>query len=419
MAVAPLVACLLGAASPGLADPVPEPTTTTVAPNHVPEATTTTVPPNETKIVVMDPVTTTSIITTTTTTSTTRTTPTTVFVPKTGPAAVLPAAESPALRALVDAAKAEAARLAGEITSAEAGVAAREAALGGDLSQLSSVQAMLAAADQRVLRARTDLDHATTRVRQLELSASTAAEALAPVRTVVARPPARGHTRRDAAAQAGKDLAAAEAQQSEAARVLAGAEQEREVLRTSTGGTPAPLDARIAELQQAREALARLREQLAAAEKAAATPTVDPSGSVTLSPGPSATARATVPAPWLTLYGRAAATCPGLPWMVLAAVGAVESAHGQSNLAGVRSGANYAGAMGPMQFLGPTWMAYGVDGDGDGIRDVYNPTDAVFGAARYLCASGADRQATLRQALWNYNHADWYVEQVLQLAGRY
>src|SRR5829696_3220593 len=100
MAVAGLGACLLGAADPALADPVPESTTTSL-------------PANQTKIVLMDPVTTTPTTTTTTTTasSTARPTSTTLFVPRTAPAAVLAAAESPALRALVDAANAEAARL--------------------------------------------------------------------------------------------------------------------------------------------------------------------------------------------------------------------------------------------------------------------------------------------------------------------
>ena len=60
-----------------------------------------------------------------------------------------------------------------------------------------------------------------------------------------------------------------------------------------------------------------------------------------------------------------------------------------------------------------------MDGDGDGGRDVYNATDAVFGAANYLCASGAGDVGTLRGAVWNYNHADWYVDLVLQLAARY
>ena len=52
----------------------------------------------------------------------------------------------------------------------------------------------------------------------------------------------------------------------------------------------------------------------------------------------------------LVLSQDAAATCPGLPWTVLAAIGTVESDNGQSTLAGVHGGANPAGAEAPMQF---------------------------------------------------------------------
>jgi hypothetical protein len=72
-----------------------------------------------------------------------------------------------------------------------------------------------------------------------------------------------------------------------------------------------------------------------------------------------------------------------------------------------------------MQFLEPTWAAYGVDGDGDGRRDVYDPVDAVLGAANYLCASGAGQISGLARAIWAYNHADWYVEAVLEVAAGY
>ena len=75
--------------------------------------------------------------------------------------------------------------------------------------------------------------------------------------------------------------------------------------------------------------------------------------------------------------------------------------------------------MGPMQFLAGTWAGYAVDGDGDSVRNVYDPDDAVFGAARYLCANGGGQVTSLRNALWHYNHADWYVEMVLALAARY
>jgi hypothetical protein len=67
-------------------------------------------------------------------------------------------------------------------------------------------------------------------------------------------------------------------------------------------------------------------------------------------PAASSAATAQIPPAMLTLYQEAAATCPGLPWTMLAAIGTVESDNGQSNLPGVHSGANAAGAEGPMQF---------------------------------------------------------------------
>ena len=122
---------------------------------------------------------------------------------------------------------------------------------------------------------------------------------------------------------------------------------------------------------------------------------------------------------YLNLYKSAAGACPGLSWTVLAAVGSTRSTHGRTAAPGVRDGANFAGAMGPMQFLAPTWAAYGLDGGGDGIADVYDPADAVFGASNYLCANGAGDPARLAGAIWAYNHADWYVRGVLDLAIRY
>ena len=136
-------------------------------------------------------------------------------------------------------------------------------------------------------------------------------------------------------------------------------------------------------------------------------------------PRPSGFALADIPPEYQDLYRRAARTCPGLSWTVLAAIGSAETAHGRSSLPGVRSGANSAGAMGPMQFLAETWTAYGKDADGDGVADVYHPADAVFGAAHYLCASGAGDRSRLAEAIWAYNHADWYVVAVLSRAAAY
>ncbi|MBA2438780.1 MAG: peptidoglycan DD-metalloendopeptidase family protein [Acidimicrobiia bacterium] len=135
---------------------------------------------------------------------------------------------------------------------------------------------------------------------------------------------------------------------------------------------------------------------------------------------PSGAALADIPANLLPVYQAAAERC-AMPWAVVAAVGKIESDHGRSQAQGVHSGANFAGASGPMQFLAATWRAYGVDGDGDEVADVYNPVDAIHGAANYLCANGAGEgdPARLRSAIWNYNHAEWYVNKVLAQAAEY
>jgi cell wall-associated NlpC family hydrolase len=128
-----------------------------------------------------------------------------------------------------------------------------------------------------------------------------------------------------------------------------------------------------------------------------------------------------IPARMLTLYQRAAtAECELLPWTVLAAVGKVESDHGRSTLPGVHTGANFAGAMGPMQFLAATFAGYArpVPPGGADPPSPYDPADAVHAAARYLCASGA-RTGDLRAALFTYNPSTTYVNSVFTVARRY
>lgn len=122
---------------------------------------------------------------------------------------------------------------------------------------------------------------------------------------------------------------------------------------------------------------------------------------------------ADTPAELRKLYQRAATTCPGLPWGVLAGIGQVETDNGRVKAV------SSAGAMGPMQFMPATWAVYGVDGDGDGKADILNQVDAVYSAAHYLCASGGGKSATLYAAIFAYNHSNFYVNTVLGLAAQY
>ena len=150
-------------------------------------------------------------------------------------------------------------------------------------------------------------------------------------------------------------------------------------------------------------------------------------------PGASGAARNSIPASYLALF-KAAGSRYGVPWVVLAGIGKVESNDGQTTLPGVHSGANAFGAAGPMQIgiggaAGNTWggapvhpateMVGGVatDGNGDGIASVYDPADAIAGAAKYLLAHGV--LGNVSGAIFAYNHLVSYVQSVLQWAGTY
>ena len=115
--------------------------------------------------------------------------------------------------------------------------------------------------------------------------------------------------------------------------------------------------------------------------------------------------------PFLLKIYTACGTQYGIPWEVLAAINRIETAFG-TNL-----NVSTAGAVGWMQFLPSTWEAYGVDANGDNRKDPYNPVDAICGAARYLRAAGGAED--LRTAIFAYNHADWYVDEVLLYASQY
>ncbi len=109
--------------------------------------------------------------------------------------------------------------------------------------------------------------------------------------------------------------------------------------------------------------------------------------------------------PFLLPIYLAAARRYGVPWQVLAAINEVESDYGYD------LGISSAGAEGWMQFLPEEWSAFGVDANGAGVRDPYNPADAIFAAARYLQAAGAAHD--LPGAIYAYNHSSGYVESVL------
>jgi hypothetical protein len=98
----------------------------------------------------------------------------------------------------------------------------------------------------------------------------------------------------------------------------------------------------------------------------------------------------------------------GIPWPVLAAINEVESGFGRN------MGPSSAGAIGWMQFMPSTWQEWGVDADGNGVADPWNPYDAVYAAARYLAASGGTTD--ISRAIFSYNHASWYVQDVLRIA---
>jgi len=121
------------------------------------------------------------------------------------------------------------------------------------------------------------------------------------------------------------------------------------------------------------------------------------------------------PATYLQLFRESAARyCPGMSWTVLAAIGQIESGDGAN------VGPSSAGAEGPMQFLPSTWQEWGITAFGEsGPPDVMDPYDAVPSAARLLCAAGAGTPAGLPNAILAYNHASWYVAEVLALAQQY
>jgi membrane-bound lytic murein transglycosylase B len=109
--------------------------------------------------------------------------------------------------------------------------------------------------------------------------------------------------------------------------------------------------------------------------------------------------------PFLLPIFQAAGTAYDVPWQVLAAINEVETDYGRD------LSISSAGAEGWMQFLPSEWAQYGVDANGDGYEDPYNPADAIFAAARYLRAAGGN--TNIKAAVYSYNHSQAYVESVM------
>jgi len=115
--------------------------------------------------------------------------------------------------------------------------------------------------------------------------------------------------------------------------------------------------------------------------------------------------------PFLLPIYQACGTEYGIPWEVLASINKIETDFGTN------MGPSTAGAIGWMQFLPSSWEAYGLDANGDGKKDPYNPVDAICAAAHLLKISGGNQN--LYKAIYTYNHADWYVQEVLAGARAY
>ena len=136
-------------------------------------------------------------------------------------------------------------------------------------------------------------------------------------------------------------------------------------------------------------------------------------GSLVLPPGweSQASQRVTLSFGELQALWKRAGEAYGIPWEVLGAINKIETNFGQN------MGPSSAGAVGWMQFMPDTWHRWGTDATGDGVADPWNPYDAVHAAARYLAAAGA--RTDLYRGIYAYNHADWYVQDVLELAQTY
>ncbi|MCB5181880.1 C40 family peptidase [Streptomyces antimicrobicus] len=115
-----------------------------------------------------------------------------------------------------------------------------------------------------------------------------------------------------------------------------------------------------------------------------------------------------VPSEYSQLIQRAGGTCPEVSPNLLAALLSTESNFNPKAQSPV-------GAQGIAQFMPSTWESHGIDANGDGRRDVWDPEDAIPSSAKYLCTIAkevadvpGDRQANMLAA---YNAGSGAVRQ--------
>lgn len=179
-----------------------------------------------------------------------------------------------------------------------------------------------------------------------------------------------------------------------------------EVIKTNIDPYTLPTKEEIA-IKQINENLKKIEEERKAAEAAeAARVAAEAAKKATYKP---VVVVRSAPVDLQALYSAAGARF-GVNPAILAAVHYVETGQRQDTTV-----SSYAGAQGPMQFMPATFRAYAVDGDGDGVANVYDVHDAVFSAAKYLAANGA-ASGNVNGALFRYNHSQAYVNKVLGIA---
>ncbi|MER2037889.1 MAG: lytic transglycosylase domain-containing protein [Solibacillus sp.] len=133
----------------------------------------------------------------------------------------------------------------------------------------------------------------------------------------------------------------------------------------------------------------------------------------------------------------------GVPWTLLAAHHRVET-----RFSTMKSLVSPVGAEGHMQFMPCTFVGwkhpsckglgqgeisekektnpaviqkyggYGVDANGDGIADPFDIEDAVHSAAKFLARAGV-KDGQFKKAIFQYNHSDKYVEDILYYYNQY